>query len=231
MPEFPYHLNRTVVINAKPETVFGSSRIAHGGRAGGARARPSTPAGRTCVYPASQRVESLGEVLDVRDGEQIIFTYGFASGKPIAPGSSRVTIQLEPDESGTRLQLLHEFLEAGPRDEHVQGWRFPAFAVQQRGGERSIRRCGEGRGCLVRRMDRGGRAGAQRSAHAVAAPEIRFRDRFSLLDGISDLSASHCRSAAFYARNQPAAEGRCPSLPGASCSPIGLRRAATGKSG
>src|SRR5439155_26438787 len=125
MPELPYHLNRTVVINAKPETVFrfftDSARWANWWGAGSTI--DPKPGGRVYIRHPNG-VESLGEVLEVRDGERITFTYGFASGKPIAPGSSRVTIQLEPDESGTRLHLLHEFAEAGPRDEHVQGWRF-----------------------------------------------------------------------------------------------------------
>jgi hypothetical protein len=68
--------------------------------------------------------EASGEVLDVRVPERIVFTFGYASGKPIAPGSSRITIALDEDAAGTRLRLLHEFAEAGPRDEHVQGWRF-----------------------------------------------------------------------------------------------------------
>ena len=69
-------------------------------------------------------IETLGEVLEVREPERISFTYGFVGGKPMPPGASRVTIRLEPDEAGTRLHLQHEFAEANVRDEHVQGWRF-----------------------------------------------------------------------------------------------------------
>ncbi len=98
MPELPYRLDRTVVIRAKPG---GKVYIRH-------------PNG----------IESLGEVLEVDHPERIAFTYGFVGGKPIPPGSSRVTIRLEPDDVGTRLHLRHEFPDAATRDEHVQGWRF-----------------------------------------------------------------------------------------------------------
>src|SRR5229473_7603642 len=125
MQELPYHLDRTVVINAKPDTVFrfftDSARWANWWGAGSTI--DAKPGGRVYIrHPGG--VESLGEVLEVRPPERIAFTYGFASGTPIPPGSSRVTIRLEPDEAGTRLHLLHEFAEAAPRDEHIQGWRF-----------------------------------------------------------------------------------------------------------
>src|ERR1700683_395491 len=125
MPELPYHLNRTVVIKARPETVFrfftDSARWASWWGAGSTI--DARPGGKVYIrHP--QGIETVGEVLEVRPPERIAFTYGFASGQPIAPRGSRVTIQLEPDEAGTRLQLRHEFAEAGPRDEHVQGWRF-----------------------------------------------------------------------------------------------------------
>src|ERR1700685_1508271 len=125
MQELPYHWNRTVVIKAKPETVFrfftDSARWASWWGTG------STIDARTGgkVYIRHPNgIESLGEVLEVREPEWSSFTSGFASGTPVPPGGSRVTIRLAPDGAGTRLHLLHEFAEAGPRDEHVQGWRF-----------------------------------------------------------------------------------------------------------
>jgi uncharacterized protein YndB with AHSA1/START domain len=125
MPDLPYSLNRSVVIKAHPETVFryftDSARWANWWGAGSSI--DARPGGKVYVRH-SNGVEALGEVLEVAPGRRIVFTYGYATGKPIAPGSSRVTIQLEPDEAGTRLELTHEFAEAGPRDEHVQGWRF-----------------------------------------------------------------------------------------------------------
>src|SRR5271169_2003655 len=125
MPELPHRLERTVVIQAPPQSVFRffteSARWAKWWGAGSTiDARP----GGALYIRHPNGVESLGEVLEVHSPERIVFTYGFASGKPVPPGGSRVTIRLEPDARGTRLHLLHEFAEAAPRDEHVQGWRF-----------------------------------------------------------------------------------------------------------
>src|SRR5271170_2241887 len=98
MPELPYQMERTVVIKAKPETVFrfftDSARWANWWGAGSTI--DATPGGKVYIRHA-EGSETLGEVLEVRPPEMIAFTYGFASGKPIPPGGSRVTIRLEPD--------------------------------------------------------------------------------------------------------------------------------------
>src|SRR5947209_4890396 len=117
MPELPYQLERTVLIKAKPETVFqfftDSARWASWWGAGSTI--DARPGGKVYMrHPGG--VETLGEVLEVVPPERIAFTYGYASGKPMPPGSSRVTIRLAPDQSGTLLYLLHEFAEAAPRD-------------------------------------------------------------------------------------------------------------------
>src|SRR5579863_8384259 len=118
MPELPYQLDRTVVIKAKPETVFrfftDSARWAGWWGAG---STIDAKLGGKVYIRHPNGVETLGEVLEVRPPEQIVFTYGFASGNPIPPGSSRVTIRLDPDAGGTRLHLRHEFAESAPRDE------------------------------------------------------------------------------------------------------------------
>jgi len=125
MPEWPYQLDRTIVIRATPETVFryftDSARWAKWwGPGSTVDARP----GGQAYIRHPNGIEVLGDVLEVRSPECFTFTYGFVGGKPIPPGSSRVTIRLEPDADGTRLQLLHEFAEAQVRDDHVQGWRY-----------------------------------------------------------------------------------------------------------
>src|SRR5215471_14061177 len=125
MQELPYNLNRTVLIRARREAVFhfftDSARWASWWGAGSTI--DAKPGGKVYVRHPNG-IESAGEVVEVKPPERIIFTYGFVSGNPIPVGSSRVTIRLEAEESGTRLHLHHEFNEAGPRDAHVQGWRF-----------------------------------------------------------------------------------------------------------
>ena len=190
MPELPYNLNRTVVIKAKPETVFqfftDSARWAAWWGAGSTI--DARPGGKLYIRHPNG-VESLGEVLEVRSPEQIAFTYGFASGKPIPPGESRVTIRLEPDEAGTRLHLLHEFAEPGPRDEHIQGWRFQlslfsnVVANEAYADAQGVVDAWFGAWAVA---DAGTR---EEILGRIVVPEIRFRDRFSMLDGFADLTA------------------------------------------
>src|SRR5580698_9573034 len=123
MPELPYQLDRTILIKAEPETVFrfftDSARWA--GWWGAGSTIDARPGGKVYIrHPGG--VETVGEVLEVRPPERIAFTYGYATGQPIPPGGSEVTIDLEPDPAGTRLRLRHAFAEAAQRDPHVQGW-------------------------------------------------------------------------------------------------------------
>jgi uncharacterized protein YndB with AHSA1/START domain len=190
MPELPYHLDRTVVIKAKPETVFrfftDSARWASWWGAGSTI--DAKPGGKVYIRHPNG-VESLGEVLEVRHSERIVFTYGFASGKPMPAGSSRVTIRLEPDEAGTRLHLLHEFAEAGPRDEHVQGWRFQLSlfgnAVANEVYAEAAKAVDAWFGAWAIADDKS----REESLTAIVTPDIHFRDRFSLLDGLAELTA------------------------------------------
>ena len=190
MLELPYDLERTVLIRALPETVFrfftDSARFAAWWGAGSTI--DAVPGGKVYIRHPNG-VEAVGEVLEVQGPERIVFTYGYASGNPIPPGSSRVTIRLEPDESGTRLHLRHEFAEPGPRDLHVQGWRFQlslfANAVANEvyaGAEATVDQWFEAWTIA------GDKARAELLAR-IASPEVSFRDRYSLLEGLDDLVA------------------------------------------
>jgi uncharacterized protein YndB with AHSA1/START domain len=121
----PHRLDRTVVIQAEPETVFrfftDSTRWA---RWWGAGSTIEPRAGGDLYIRHPGNVESRGNVVSIEAPRRIVFTYGFVSGNPVPPGASRVTIELEAIREGTRLMLTHEFPTAAPRDEHVQGWRF-----------------------------------------------------------------------------------------------------------
>ncbi|MBZ5725460.1 MAG: SRPBCC domain-containing protein [Acidobacteriia bacterium] len=190
MPELPYHLDRSVVIRATPETVFrfftDSPRWAAWWGAGSTI--EATPGGKVYIRHANG-VESLGEVLEVRPPERIVFTYGFAAGKPVPPGGSRVTIRLEPDEAGTRLHLRHEFAEAGPRDEHVQGWRFQLSLFANAVANEVYADAASAVDIWFGAWSIAGDTARAETFAGIAAPGILFRDRFSVLDGLADLTA------------------------------------------
>jgi uncharacterized protein YndB with AHSA1/START domain len=190
MPDLLYRLQRTVVIKARPETVFRllTDSVRWAAWWGAGSTIDARPGGKIYIRHPNG-VETLGEVLEVHPPEQIVFTYGFATGRPIPRGSSRVTIRLEPDGVGTRLHLLHEFEEPAPRDEHVQGWRFQLSLFSNLVANEVF-------ADAARSVDEWFRAWmiSEEKVRAVCfarivTPEIQFRDRFSLLEGLADLTA------------------------------------------
>ncbi len=190
MDSLPHKLERKVVIQAAPETVFrfftDSARWASWW--GAESSIDARPGGRLLIrYP--EGTEAQGEVLEISAPRRIVFTYGYASGKPVAPGSTRVTITLEPEGSGTSLVLVHEFDDAAVRDEHVQGWRFQlslfanVVANEVHAGAPAAVDSWFAAWAITD-------SGERRKAFAdIALPGVRFRDRYSALDGIDDLTA------------------------------------------
>src|SRR5581483_841885 len=122
--ELPHRLDRTVNIQAAPETVFRYFQESPSWARwwGPGSTIDPRPGGKVYIRHPNG-VETVGEVVEVEAPKRIVFTYGYASGSPIPPGGSLVTITLEPVEQGVVLRLEHRFAEAVARDLHVQGWR------------------------------------------------------------------------------------------------------------
>ena len=121
----PHRLDRTLLIHARRETVFrfftDSARWASWWGEGSSI--DPRPGGAVVIrYPGA--VEARGEIIEIAAPERFTFTYGYATGSPISPGASLVTIRLEAVGAGTRIHLTHAFTDAAVRDEHVQGWRY-----------------------------------------------------------------------------------------------------------
>jgi hypothetical protein len=116
-----------------------------------------------------------------------VFTYGFVSGRPIPAGSSLVTIRLEPAGSATRLRLTHEFADAAVRDEHVQGWRYQLSVF----GNVVANAVHAGASAAVdawfESWSEPDAALREATLARIAAPDIGFRDPFSLISGLDDL--------------------------------------------
>jgi uncharacterized protein YndB with AHSA1/START domain len=188
MTSLPHRLDRTVVIQATPETVFrfftDSARWARWWGTGSTI--DARPGGRVFIRHPNG-IEAGGEIVEVAAPDRIVFTYGFASGKPMPIGGSRVTIRLEKQTKGTTLHLQHDFADAIPRDEHVQGWRFQlslfANAVSDEVNAGAT-------GLVDQWFDAWAERDSDACARALAAiatEEVTFRDRYSQLAGIADL--------------------------------------------
>jgi uncharacterized protein YndB with AHSA1/START domain len=185
---FPHHVDRTIVIGALPEAVFRFfTDTARWAAWWGAGSTIDPQIGGRVLVRHPNGIEVVGEVLAIDAPQHLAFTYGYAAGRPVAPGRSRVTIRLEAVPEGTRLHLRHEFAEPDAVHEHVQGWRYQlslfgnAVANELHADAASIadrwfsvwsNPDGE-----TRDADLGG----------LVAPGVAMRDRFSLIVGAADL--------------------------------------------
>lgn len=190
LPSLPYSLERTVLIQAPPETVFrffqDSARWAKWWGAG-STIDPKVGGDIHIKHPGG--IESGGKILEIKSPTTLVFTYGFVSGDPIPVGSSRVTIVLKPERGATRLVLTHDVAIEKVRDEHVQGWRFQLSLFANAVAD-------EANANAARYVDLwfqtwGDPSAAARSAtlKEVAVPGVRMQDRFSNLDGAEDVLA------------------------------------------
>jgi uncharacterized protein YndB with AHSA1/START domain len=187
----PHRLERSLLIQARRETVFrfftDPARWASWWGAGSTI--DARPGGRVVIrYPGG--VEATGDVIEVAPPERLTFTYGYATGTPIAPGASLVRIALTAAGTNgrdTRLELTHEFSDAAVRDEHVQGWRYQLSLFANLVSNEVQ---GDAAATIDAWLDgwsNTNRAARTASLARIAEPAVTFRDRFSHIDGLDDL--------------------------------------------
>jgi uncharacterized protein YndB with AHSA1/START domain len=186
----PHVLDRTLVIEAEPDTVFrfftDSTRWAAWWGAGSTI--DARPGGRFLIRNPGG-VEVAGDVLEVDPPRRLVLTYGFVSGTPIPVGASRITIRLVPEGDATRLHLLHEFADEAVRNEHVQGWRYQLSLFSNVVANEVY---AEAAASVDAWFDVWSEPNAESRAHTLAtlvSPRIAFRDRFSAIDGTEDVEA------------------------------------------
>jgi uncharacterized protein YndB with AHSA1/START domain len=192
MTEFdglPHHLERGLVIRASRETIFrfftDEARWAAWWGAGSTI--DARPGGRVVIrYPNA--VEAWGEVIEVVAPERITFTYGYASGTPIPAGGSRVTIRLEAEGTHTRLSLTHRFADAAVRDEHIQGWRYQLSLFANVVANEVYAQADRAVDAWLEGWSEPDTATRDATFARIANRDVGFRDRFSVIEGLDDLS-------------------------------------------
>jgi uncharacterized protein YndB with AHSA1/START domain len=188
--ELGFALERETIVRAPRSTVFryftDPARFARWwgqgstieGRAGGAL---------RIVYPNG--VVASGEVLELVPEERVVFSYGYESGAPIAPGTSRVSVSLADHALGTRLSLRHEFADGAVRDQHVQGWRHQLSVFANVAAEEAH----AGAASLADRWfaawNEDDARARRRAFDAFVESDVSFADAYGCLRGIEDLDA------------------------------------------
>ena len=181
-------LDRSILIRAERDVVFrfftDTARWASWWGAGSS-IEPRT-GGRILIrYPDGTEVS--GEVVEIAAPDRLVFSYGYVSGTPFPPGSSLVTIALEPDASGTRVQLSHAFAEASSRDEHVQGWRYQLSLFANAVANDVFAAAGTIVDAWFATWSNPDAASRRAALEHTATPGIAMRDRFSAIEGLPDV--------------------------------------------
>lgn len=189
MSALPHTLDRSVFILAKPATVFAffqdPARWASWWGAGSTI--DARPGGKVYVrYPNA--VEASGEVVEISAPDRIVFTYGYASGQPMGPGESLVTIRLTREGGGTRLTLTHALADAAARDQHVQGWRYQLSVFANLVANEVHANAGAIADAWFAAWAETDADARTNALAAIADSGVRFGDRYSMLEGIEDIS-------------------------------------------
>jgi uncharacterized protein YndB with AHSA1/START domain len=183
-----HRLDRRVTLPVPPATVFNyftdSTRWARWFGAGSTiEARPG--GAMRIVFPGGAQI--TGEVVEATAPGSIVFTYGNASGTPIPPSGSRVTVGLKDHEGGTKLRLSHAFTSEGTRNEYVQGWRYQLSVLANLVTTEAYADAAATVDGWFEAFSDANDATRNATLDRVVAPDIEFRDRFSLVLGLDDL--------------------------------------------
>jgi len=176
MMTLTHQVDRTVVIQATPAIVFAflteTPRWAAWWGAGSEiDARP----GGRMKDPLSRRHRSDGRGDRSSRAQTDCVHYGYASGKMIPPGGSRVTIRPRAVGAATRLKLTHEVAEEIHARSACAGWRYQfrwfanVVADAVNAGAASV-------ATRVRRVAIPTRI-TKRTLSRIAVDDLRFRDR------------------------------------------------------
>lgn len=132
-------------------------------------------------------VEVAGRVTELRSPASIAFTYGFRSGSPIPEGGSLVSIGLKDHNGGTKLRLTHTFATEDARNEHVQGWRYQLAVLSNVTANEAFDAAADSVDTWFSAWSNPDAPARDAALDRIAAPDIEFRDQFSMVIGIEDL--------------------------------------------
>lgn len=114
-------------IAAAPEVVFGFFEDPERFAAwmGDGSTMVARPGGAVVVEYPGEAAPAMGKVLETVPNRRIVFTWGYEGGaNGLPPGSSTVSVDLQPTDTGTLLTLRHVGLDDDDLEQgHLGGWR------------------------------------------------------------------------------------------------------------
>lgn len=185
-----HRLDRSVFINAHPDTVFAffqdSTRWASWWGAG-STIEPKVGGKIYVLHPGN--VEASGEITEISAPTRLAFTYGYhAEASPVPRGSSNVTIVLAREAGGTRLTLTHLMPTEASRNEHIQGWRYQLSLFANTIANSINANAGPIADAWFDAWVEPDEAKRTSAFAAISADGVHFGDRYSRLDGIDEIS-------------------------------------------
>lgn len=190
MKSLPYSVDRSILIEADREVVFGffTDSVRWATWWGAGSSVDPRPGGALRIRHSNGFV-SEGEVLEIAKPERFVFTFSLQTERIIPPEESRVTMELEQQGAGTLIRVTHEVADAAVASQLVQGWRFHfsmfanAVANFVNAGAPDVV---DAWFALWTESDPAKR---EATLGRIAARKVRFRDRYSRLEGIDDVVA------------------------------------------
>ncbi len=127
-------VNHTIEIEADPEVVWGFLVDAEKmPRWMGVAAELDPRPGGVFSVDVLPGSAARGTFVEVEPVSRIVFTWGW-EGTQLAPGSTTITVTLEPTATGTRLTLVHAGLDAVGAEQHDVGWAHYLERLRVAGG-------------------------------------------------------------------------------------------------
>lgn len=183
-----YFVNRSILIDAAQETVFSFFTNPERWAAWwGAGSTVDPRVGGAIKIRHSNGFESFGEVLEIDAPNRFVFTYSLQTARIIPPEESRVTLTLEPRGSSTLVSVLHEVADKSVSELLPQGWIFH-FSLFANAVADLVNANAPAMAAtwfsLWNETDASRRTTILRG---IADENVRFRDRYSCLDGIDEV--------------------------------------------
>jgi uncharacterized protein YndB with AHSA1/START domain len=188
MKSLPYIVERSILIEAERDTVFRFfTEPELWAKWWGEGSTIEARTGGAVKIVHSNKLVSVGEVLEVAAPERFVFTFSLHGAVPVPPEDSRVTMRLEDKGPSTLVLVRHELADESVAKLMPQGWRFHfslfANAVADFvycDAEVLIDRWFD----LWTEPDEATRTA---TLQRIASENVRFRDRYSSLDGINEV--------------------------------------------